>query len=161
MSNTNVIPYAFNDNQLRVVQLDGQPWFVAQDVCRCLDICIRPDGRVNTSNALKKLAEDEKNNLPYLEAYRIGLNHSASRPYGLSLISESGLYKLIMRSDKAEARVFQDWVTRDVLPAIRKDGMYIQGEEKVVTGELEVEDLIRQASERVMAKVHRLEQEKS
>lgn len=44
------------------------------------------------------------------------------------LISESGLYKLIMRSDKPQARDFQDWVTRVVLPAIRKDGAYIMGE---------------------------------
>ncbi len=43
-------------------------------------------------------------------------------------VSESGLYKLIMRSDKPAARAFQDWVTRDVLPAIRKDGGYIMGE---------------------------------
>ena len=53
----------------------------------------------------------------------------------VALISESGLYKLVMRSDKPEAREFQDWVTRVVLPAIRKDGAYIQGEAKVVTGE--------------------------
>lgn len=46
------------------------------------------------------------------------------------IISESGLYKVATRSDKPEARKFQDWVTRDVLPAIRKDGEYIQGEEK-------------------------------
>jgi|GEM_PF-6970342 Prophage antirepressor len=50
------------------------------------------------------------------------------------IISESGLYKLVMRSDKPEAREFQDWVTREVLPAIRKDGMYVAGEEKVKTG---------------------------
>jgi len=54
----------------------------------------------------------------------------------LTLLSESGLYKLIMRSDKPTARPFQDWVTRDVLPAIRKDGAYIMGEEKVRTGEM-------------------------
>jgi len=52
----------------------------------------------------------------------------------LLLITESGLYKLIMRSDKPEARKFQDWVTREVLPAIRKDGMYVAGEEKLKTG---------------------------
>lgn len=46
------------------------------------------------------------------------------------IVSESGLYKLIMRSDKPEAKAFQDWVTRDVLPAIRKDGGYIMDEEK-------------------------------
>ena len=125
MNNTNVIPYAFNDNQLRVIQIDGDPWFVAQDVCLCLNIYIRDDGKVDTNASLRKLAENERMNLPYLEAKRIRLEHSASRSHGLTIISESGLYKLIMRSNKAEARVFQDWVTRDVLPAIRKDGVYI------------------------------------
>ena len=53
----------------------------------------------------------------------------------LSLVSESGLYKLVLRSDKPEAKPFQDWVTKVVLPSIRKDGGYIVGEEKVRTGE--------------------------
>jgi hypothetical protein len=57
---------------------------------------------------------------------------------GLVCVSESGLYKLIMRSDKPEAKDFQDWVTRVVLPAIRKDGGYVMGEEKVATGEKQV-----------------------
>ena len=45
----------------------------------------------------------------------------------MTIIAESGLYKLVMRSDKSEARKFQDWVTRDVLPAIRKNGAYVMG----------------------------------
>ncbi|WGI74539.1 BRO family protein [Sinorhizobium meliloti] len=51
----------------------------------------------------------------------------------MSVVSESGLYKLVMRSDKPEAKDCQNWVTRVVLPAIRKDGSYIQGEEHVVS----------------------------
>ena len=51
----------------------------------------------------------------------------------ITLISEGGLYNIIMRSDKPEAQKFQNWVTQDVLPAIRKDGMYVQGEERVCT----------------------------
>jgi prophage antirepressor-like protein len=51
------------------------------------------------------------------------------------LISASGHYKLIMCSDKPEARKFQDWVTREVLPPIRKDGIYVAAEEKAKTGE--------------------------
>lgn len=54
----------------------------------------------------------------------------------LIAVSESGLYDLALRSDKPEARDFQDWVTRVVLPAIRKDGAYVMGEEKVATGEV-------------------------
>lgn len=52
------------------------------------------------------------------------------------IISESGLYRLVMRSDKPEARAFQDWVTRDVLPAIRKDGAYVMGEEFPLAGSI-------------------------
>ena len=59
----------------------------------------------------------------------------AVKSNAITLISESGLYKLVMRSDKPEARQFQDWVTGVVLPAIRKDGSYVMGEEKVRTGE--------------------------
>lgn len=54
----------------------------------------------------------------------------------ITLISESGLYKLIMRSDKPEAKEFQDWVTKTVLPANRKDGVDIMGGEKVATGKM-------------------------
>lgn len=102
--------------------IDGEPWFVAKDVCRALSVAIRGDGSVNTNAALSKLETDEKANLPYREAKQIGLQLDASRAYGVSIVSESGLYRLIMRSDKPEARAFQDWGTRDVLPAIRKDG---------------------------------------
>ena len=53
-------------------------------------------------------------------------------------VSESGLYKVIMRSDKPEAREFQDWVTQSVLPAIRKDGGYIMGEDELIFKAMEV-----------------------
>ncbi|MBU0563104.1 MAG: hypothetical protein KJ890_06170 [Gammaproteobacteria bacterium] len=63
----------------------------------------------------------------------------------MKLISESGLYKLILRSDNPQARLFQDWVTRDVLPAIRKDGAYVMGEEKVASGEMSEDEPIAAA----------------
>lgn len=75
------------------------------------------------------------------------------RGLGLTFISESGLYKLIMRSDEPEARQFQDWVTREVLPAIRKDGAYIKGEELVKTGELDEEEFVLRAMEILQLKV--------
>ena len=98
---------------IRVVDLDGNPWFVAKDACQACGI-------LNTTRALSALAPDEK-----------GLQR-VKTPGGeqtLNVISESGLYKLVMRSDKPQARRFQDWVTREVLPAIRKDGAYVMGEE--------------------------------
>lgn len=75
------------------------------------------------------------------------------------VVSESGLYKLTMRSDKPGARRFQDWVTRDVLPAIRKDGAYILGEEKVATGELDEEAFVLKAIEIFQRKIDRLSSE--
>lgn len=71
---------------------------------------------------LLKLAGDQKRPVP---PNVIG----GKGTQGITIISESGLYKLALRSDKKEAEAFQDWVTRDVLPAIRKDGGYILGEE--------------------------------
>ncbi|WP_057009259.1 BRO-N domain-containing protein [Pseudomonas trivialis] len=61
------------------------------------------------------------------------------------LISESGLYILFMHSDKPDAKAFQEWVIRVVLTSIRKDGAYVQGEEKVVTGELSEDELLVRA----------------
>lgn len=76
-------------------------------------------------NHYRRLATDERRSSPPSVLTTRG-----------TLISESGLYKLILRSDKPQAKPFQDWVTRVVLPAIRKDGGYIMGEEKVAKGEM-------------------------
>ena len=93
----------------------NEPWFVAADVCRVL-------GLVGTvGNHTRKLDPNEIS-----KVNRMDIGMRPGRP--AVTISESGLYKLVMRSDKAEARQFQDWVTREVLPAIRKDGAYIKDE---------------------------------
>ena len=113
---SNVINFDFNDKQVRVVELDGNPWFVAKDV---FDVLGYPKG--SRSYQLNQLGDDEKGVLKI---------QTLRRMHDLRSLSESGLYKLIMRSDKPEAKKFQDWVTRDVLPAIRKDGAYIMDEEK-------------------------------
>jgi prophage antirepressor-like protein len=113
------------------VDQGGEPWFVTGDVCRALDVYIY-NGKLNTASALRKLDDSEKK----LEGVnRIHPSAFDPRIKNVWLISESGLYKLVMRSDKREAKAFQDWVTKIVLPAIRKDGMYVAGEEKVRTGE--------------------------
>ncbi|WP_366518336.1 BRO family protein [uncultured Paracoccus sp.] len=73
-------------------------------------------GIVNPTHAVSRLDQSE------VERVRLVQGRGSAN----LIISESGLYKLAMRSDKPEARAFQDWVTRDVLPAIRKDGAYIR-----------------------------------
>lgn len=114
----------FNDamfGNLRVIVRDGEPWFVAKDVTDAL-------GLTNITVALAGLDEDEKAQL------QESLSSHGGRPQ--LIINESGLYSLILRSRKPEAKAFKKWVTGTVLPAIRKDGGYIMGEEKVAKGEL-------------------------
>lgn len=104
--------FDFNTVPVRVLLRDEQPWFVAADVCRVLEI-------QNPSDAIKTLDEDESITLDNADGNpRAGIAHK------LRLISESGLYTLIFKSRKAEAKKFRKWVTAEVLPAIRRTGVY-------------------------------------
>ncbi len=117
--------FAFNGVELRAVSIEGEPWFVVQDACRLLSSYIRSDGSVNTNAAVGSfINDDERKKIRYRDAKRIGLSQVSSRAHGLLLVSESGLYKMITRSDKPEAMPFQEWVTHPVLPALRKTGTY-------------------------------------
>ena len=89
----------------------GEPWFVAKDVCDILEL-------TNPAVALQSLDDDEKTNLSNSYVW----SESGRRPL---IISEPGLYRLVMRSRKPEAKEFQRWVTHEVLPQIRKTGGYI------------------------------------
>ena len=94
--------------RVRVIMRLGDPLFVAKDACDCLEI-------TNVSQACQTLDEDEKG---IYKVYTLGGSQD------MMLISESGLYTLIMRSNKPEAKVFRKWVTSEVLPSIRKTGGY-------------------------------------
>ena len=94
---------------VRSILIDGEPWFVAADVCKALEL-------EKTNRALSRLDDDEKG------------AHSVSTPGGrqrMSIISESGLYSLILGSRKPEARAFKRWITHEVIPSIRKHGAYM------------------------------------
>lgn len=109
--NTEIQTFNFNAASLRTLtDENGDPWFVAKDVCNILEIS-------NPSDALQSLYDDEKTNL--------GNSYVWSEPGRRPLIiSEPGLYRLVMRSRKPEAKDFQRWVTHEVLPSIRKHGIY-------------------------------------
>ena len=98
---------------VRTVTIDGEPWFVARDVCDVL-------GLDNVTKALLSLDPDEKalNNVQSLGGSQT-----------TNIISESGLYALVLRSRRPEAKAFRKWVTATVLPTIRKTGSYVRGEE--------------------------------
>lgn len=94
--------------QVRVVDVNGEPWFVARDVCECLEL-------TNTSQTLSYLDDDEKG---------ITTNDTPGGQQEMSIVSEAGLYSLILRSRKPEAKAFKRWITHEVLPSIRKTGQY-------------------------------------
>ena len=101
--------FDFHDKTVRIIMRDGEPWWVAKDVCEIL-------GLADTHTALRTLDDDERGrqNLP---------THGGEQE--MSVISESGLYTLIIRSNKPEAKQFKRWITHEVIPSIRKTGSYI------------------------------------
>lgn len=121
---------------LRSVSINSAPWFIASDVCKALSIG-------NPSQAVQALDEDQR-----------GIT-STETPGGrqdMIVIDESGLYSLVLRSRKASAKTFRKWVTGTVLPSIRRDGLYIAGQEKPITDDLTLPELLAQLGS-IQAKV--------
>jgi prophage antirepressor-like protein len=108
--------FSFQDKQVRVVLRDGEPWFVARDVCEVLD-------HSDTSTAIRRLDDDEKLTQTMFVS---GQNRE------VWLVNEPGLYSLILTSRKPEAKAFKRWITHEVIPAIRKTGAYAVDQNKVV-----------------------------
>ena len=106
---SNLTSFNFKDNQVRTVLIDGEPWFVAADVCAALTIASYRD-------AISSLDEDDRD--------AVGITDAIGRIQETSVVNESGLYNLIFRSRKPEAKAFKKWVTSEVLPSIRKSGSY-------------------------------------
>jgi prophage antirepressor-like protein len=112
---------ALRPHNIRSVLIDGLPWFVVADVCRALGIgLVGPTAKLNVTVACRKLAADEVGLYPI----HTPTANDADYHTKFKVASEAGLDRLIMRSDKPEAREFQDWVTREVLPSVRATGSY-------------------------------------
>ena len=90
---------------VRVIEQGGEPWFVAKDVCDCLEI-------KNTTDALKRLDDDER------ARFNLG------RQGETNIVNEYGLYSLVLSSRKPEAKEFKRWITHEVIPSIRKYGSF-------------------------------------
>ena len=107
MNNLQIFNY--NGNEVRTIQKDGEPWWVLKDVCGILGISKYRD-------TASRLDEDERGSV------------RVDTPGGeqeMTVVNESGLYNVILRSDKPEAKPFRKWVTSEVLPSIRKHGAYM------------------------------------
>lgn len=100
--------FSYQSNDVRTVMRDGEPWFCLVDVCRVLDL-------TSPHKVADRLDPDEKGRtqIPTLGGKQ-----------EVTIINESGLYNVILRSDKPEAKPFRKWVTSEVLPTIRKTGQY-------------------------------------
>lgn len=104
-----LIPFSYDDQQVRVVAIDGEPWFVLADLCRVLGI-----GEV--SIVRRRLDDALCQTHPILD--------SLGRTQQATIVSEAGMYEVVIRSDKPEAVAFRRWITSEVLPSIRKTGSY-------------------------------------
>lgn len=105
---TQVVPFSYGDADVRTIVIDGEPWFVLADLCSVLDIA-------NARNVATRLAGDQKD------------VHPMDTPGGrqnATIVNESGMYEVVIRSDKPETIAFRRWITGIVLPEIRKTGTY-------------------------------------
>lgn len=108
--------------EVRTTVINEEPWFFAKDVCDALSIA--------TNHVRESLDEDEVSNLRSTE---IGPDFGGKAPL---IVSEAGLYSLILKSRKPEAKAFKRWITHEVIPAIRKTGGYIAGSENMTEAEI-------------------------
>jgi prophage antirepressor-like protein len=112
--------FVYSGAEVRTVRKDGAPWFVLKDVCGVLGISKYRD-------VAERLDPDERGPV------RVDTLGGSQE---MTCISESGLYNVILRSDKPEAKPFRKWVTAEVLPAIRRSGGYIAGQNDLSPAEL-------------------------
>ena len=113
--------------EVRTLNIENEPWFVATDVCKALDI-------INSRDAVARLDDDEKNTVVLTD----GIPGNPNK----TVVNEPGLYTLVLGSRKPEAKAFKRWITHDVIPSIRKNGGYIAGQETLSPEELMAKALL-------------------
>nr|DAT79730.1 MAG TPA: repressor domain protein [Caudoviricetes sp.] len=116
---------------IRTTTINGEPWFVAVDVCKALEI-------QNNRDAISRLDDDEKNTVVLTDGNRGNPN--------MTIVNEPGLYALVLGSRKPEAKAFKRWITHEVIPTIRKHGAYMTPE-KVEEILLNPDTIIKLATE--------------
>lgn len=109
----NLTVWNYNNSEVRTVMIDNEPWWVLADVCKVLEL-------TTPSRVAERLDKDEVS--------QAHITDSLGRQQNTTIINESGLYSVILRSDKPQAKPFRKWVTSDVLPSIRKYGAYMTPE---------------------------------
>lgn len=105
--------WQYESHEVRTIEKDGEPWWVLSDVCKVLEIA-------RGTKIAERLDEDE--------VRQTSITDSLGRNQNTYVVNESGLYNVILRSDKPQAKPFRKWVTSEVLPTIRKHGAYMTEE---------------------------------
>ena len=139
--------FTFEDQQIRVLTIEGEPWFVGKDVAEVL-------GYSNSRKAIADHVDSEDKGVT--KCYTLGGTQQ------IAIINESGLYSLILSSKLPDAKKFKRWVTSEVLPTIRKHGAYMTDQKAaaIVTDKGSLADLLQQAAEQLKRKDIQIEQMK-
>lgn len=122
----NIKTFDYNGQEVRTVEMNGQPWFVLKDIAEVLKL-------TDTNKISARLEADELTRIKFVSG---GQNRE------MLCVSESGLYNVVLRSDRPEAKPFRRWITHEVIPSIRKTGGYIAGQETLSPEELMAKALL-------------------
>lgn len=137
---TAVIPFTYGDAPVRTVVIDGEPWFVLADLCAVLDLA-------NVGNVADRLDE--------VNIRRTDVENTRGQMRQTIIVSEPGMYEVVIRSDKPEAAVFRRWITGTVLPEIRRTGSFNAtpampaGKELLALAVLEAQSIITAKDEQI------------
>lgn len=139
-----LIPFTYEGNAIRTLSIEGEPWFVLADLCAALVVA-------NPRNVSARLADDMKG---------VRRVDTPGGVQNMTVVSEAGMYEVVIRSDKPEAAAFRRWITTEVLPTIRKNGGYLTPDavEQVLT---DPDFIIRLASDLKEARAEALRAEKA
>ncbi|MBL8260698.1 MAG: hypothetical protein JNM60_12885 [Candidatus Competibacteraceae bacterium] len=140
------LTFNFATQSVRVVMIEGAPWFVAADVCAVL-------GLINVTRAIERLDGDEKSQV--IDSNTLNSNQGRKINDLLNVVNESGLYSLILTSRKPEAKAFKKWITSEVLPTLRQQGQYrmanVTEPVTITMSQNQLTDLIERCIERGVA----------
>lgn len=131
---SSIAPFSFDDHQVRVIVIDGEPWFVLADLCKVLELS-------NPTMVASRLDGDALSTAEVIDS--VGRNQVAR------IVNESGLYEVIFMSRKPDARRFRRWITSEVLPSIRRTGGY--GVQRQLTPDEIVAQALQITAQRVEA----------
>lgn len=145
---SNITPFTYDNTQVRVLDRNGEPWFVLADLCKVL-------GASNPAVVAKRLDEADVS-----QTY----TSSSGQRRAMTVVSEPGMYDVVVRSDSPAAKPFRRWVTHEVLPAIRRTGTYsttpapaLSGKELLAAAVLEAAETIKQQEAQLAAQREQLD----